>query len=325
MKNITLLFFYLFSLACNDALGQGAIDVVTKHVNYTLDPKSSQAASVLKEASVIIGGDRSLQLRIEAETSRGPVHDALMWGAAKRVKFDQNAFASSFPALYEYGHILLVSTQFFHAPRVIYQLSGASGPQPRMIYGSGNIPVLGEFVNISKWHDPDGLSDWIGNYDLKNTDDGPYLVSTTIGRETTGATSIRHILYWVRIEATRLVPERFEAYDVPLGQERQASHLTSTALPEAPAKEALPDAPKDSQRGADSTAQSNRTAAQTPVPLAQNLPRQEAGRSPLSDDNLWLTSQQGLKTWPWLIGIFVLVVSVLVLPRLWQFVFKRHM
>jgi len=324
MKTFTIISFCFFRLACHDALGQGAIDVVTKHVSYTLDATSPQAVAVLKEVSAIVGDDRALQLRIEAEPSRGPVHDALMWGGAKRVAFDQNLFASNFPALYEYGHILLVSTQFFQTPRVIYQLSGISGPQPRMIYGSGNIPVLAEFVNISKWHDPDKLSDWIGSYAFKNTDKGPYLVSTTVGRETTGATSIRHILYWVRVEATRLVPERFEAFDVPLGQERQASHLKSTALPEKPTTEAPPDAPIDMQSGVDSTAHPTIPGAQTPAPLVESPRRQEPPTSPLKSDNSPVVLRHGLKAWPWVTGIIVLFVGAIVLTLLWQFVFKRR-
>lgn len=94
--------------------------------------------------------------------------------------------------------------------------------------------VVAPIVDVGKWNDPGGATDWIGDYAFRNTDKGPYLVTTTIGRETTGATSIRHILFWMRVESEQLVPERFEAYDVPLGRERQAKDLTTIALPVAP-------------------------------------------------------------------------------------------
>lgn len=60
---------------------------------------------------------------------------------------------------------------------------------------------------------------------------GLYLHTVEEGRQTTGATSIRHVLFWLRIEAGRLVPERFEGYDVPIGATRSPAHLVTTATP----------------------------------------------------------------------------------------------
>jgi hypothetical protein len=108
-----------------------------------------------------------------------------------------------------------------------------------MVSENGASIAAAEYVNVGKWNDPEQLADWIGEWTFEDTPGGPYLLSTLIGRETTGAASVRHILGWVRIERDRLVPERFEAYDVPLGQRREAAHLTVTATPEKPVERAL--------------------------------------------------------------------------------------
>ena len=103
-----------------------------------------------------------------------------------------------------------------------------------MLFGQGPTPKLAPTVDVGEWKDPDGLRGWERDFAFANTKKGPYLLSVSEGRQTTGTTSIRHILYWLRIEADRLVPERYEAYDVPIGQKRQASHLKATAYPEKP-------------------------------------------------------------------------------------------
>jgi len=212
---------------------QDALDVVSKHVHYTFETSSPEAAAIIREAALIIGSESGLKARIESEPGRIATHDALIWGAARSVAFNQNTFLEKFPNLFKYAHALFVSTDLYKSPRVIYQLNGATGePEPRMLFGDGVTPMIAKTERIEKWNDDEGLADWIGEYSFEQTNKGPYLVSTSVGRETTGATSIRHVLGWVRVEATRLVPERFEAFDVPLNQKRQSAYWKKTALPE---------------------------------------------------------------------------------------------
>ena len=218
---------------------QDALKIVSDHVHYTFDASSPEATNLMREVAQIIGAEAGLKARIESDASRAFVHDALIWAAARRTAFNQQAFTATFPNLFKYARALLVSADLYKSPRIIYQLNGAAGePEPRMLFGDGGTPTIATIEKIKKWNDKEGVTDWIGEYSFEKTEKGPYLVSALVGRETTGATSIRHVLGWIRIEATRLVPERFEAFDVPIGQKRQPAHLKITALPEIEA--ALP-------------------------------------------------------------------------------------
>ncbi|WP_395746515.1 hypothetical protein [Prosthecobacter sp.] len=235
---------------------QDALNIVSRHVHYSLEASSPEAATLIREAALILGSDSGLKARIESDSGRASVHDALIWAAARHSAFNQQEFLLTFPGLFKYAHILFVSPDLYKTPRVIYQLSGAATPEPRMLFGDGVTPTIAKIERVEKWDDDEGVSDWIGEYSFEETDKGPYLVSTSVGRETTGATSIRHVLGWVRIEATRLVPERFEAFDVPLGQKRHSAHLKITALPKlrpaipppviVPTRQAVP--PSDATR-----------------------------------------------------------------------------
>lgn len=224
------------------AAAQDALKIVSDHVRYTFDVSSPEAAKLMREVAEIIGAEAELKVRIETNASRTFVHDALVWAAARRVGFSQQAFTATFPNLFKYAHALIVSADLYKSPRLIYQLKAATGePEPRMLFGDGETPTIATMEKVKKWNDKEGVTDWIGEFSFEKTDQGPYLVSTSIGRETTGVASIRHVLGWVRVEATRLVPERFEAFDVPIGQKRQPAHLKITALPEVDAALPLPE------------------------------------------------------------------------------------
>ncbi len=232
MKNLLLTcVFSAYLMISPKVWAQDAFEIVSNYVNVTIGASSREAASILREAENIIRADVSLKHRIESERGRMAVHDALFWAGARSVAFSQNAFLEKFPNLYQYGRVLLITPDFYQSPRVVYQLNWTGIPEPRMLFGSGVLPTIATVEKVEKWDDNEGLPDWIGEYSFKNVDKRPYLVSTEVGRETTGATSVWHILGWVRIEADRLVPERFEAFDVPLGQELQPAHLIITALP----------------------------------------------------------------------------------------------
>lgn len=227
-------------IACMTLAGIGfasdAVEIFSGHVGNALGEGSPEIVEVMKEVEILLRTDEGLKQRIESESSRYPTHDAVVWACARSVAFNQKEFLDKFPHIYQYAHVLFAAPDLYQDHRVIYQFMGMSGtPDPRMLFGAGDSPTVVSVERVEKWNDSEQITDWFGRYyTLEKKDGSLYLLSTAIGRETTGATFIRHILGWVRIEAKKLVPERFEAFDVPLRQERKPEHLKVTALPATP-------------------------------------------------------------------------------------------
>jgi hypothetical protein len=270
-------------------------------------PESQQ---ILGEIRSLFSTDGTLAAKVEAKRGRIETTEAIMWTAARLSNFDDQTFRRLFPALTKFGNVLLVSKDYFQTPRMIYQTyADRTVHDVHMLYGSTEQPSQAPVANVGPWNDPEQITDWIGDFVFQDTDKGPYLVSVWEGRQTTGATSIRHVLYWLRIEADRLVPDRFEAYDVPIGQKRQASHLKTTALPEKPitapvlgSRQVPPPQPSATPPTATPTpskpAPTARAAPSSPAPTGDKTPAVVAE----SQTPVW---------WPWVVGIAALAVIVL--------------
>jgi len=285
---------------------EDAASIVQELVSYDME-QSSDAERVTHEALAILKDADAIKTVIESNPGHAPVRDALMWATAKHVGFDQQKFSQMYPGLFGYGHVLLVSKELVGSPRVIYQVDWGQGMTPRMLFGKGSLPLLAPIVSVGPWNDPEKITDWFGEYSFKNTDRGPYLLSTSIGRETTGAKSIRHILYWIRIEATRLVPERFEAYDVPIGQNRKAEYLKITALPVNDLESPQPSGRTSPTLPRESKGTSKNSIEKDGLGHAKSLP--SAGNLALKNPSVQAPVE---RSW-WIVGVSVAVGCVLLL------------
>lgn len=195
----------------------------------------AQAAALLTEVGALLQADPYLTQTIEAIPSRRAVDSAVLWTAARNTRFEANAFRSRYPTLAMYGNVMLIPGAPLRQPHLLYQTpADRAAHSVTMLYGNSRLPseVTPEVIPV--WDDPYGVTDWINDYTLAHAPQGPYLRSESLGRPTTGATAVRHILYWIRIEETRLVPERFEVYDVPVGELRGPQHLLATIRPSEP-------------------------------------------------------------------------------------------
>jgi hypothetical protein len=220
--------------ACLCAAGSAGevLELIRNLVEEREGVSQQESRPLVAEILGLVSSDPFLKARVLSRPGRIETTEAIMWAAAKKSGFDERTFRHSFPALSKFGTVFVISKSYFGTPRIIYQThADRMYDDLHMLYGFGDLPVTAPFVKVGSWKDPYKITGWIGDFTFRNTALGPYLVSICEGRQTTGASSTRHILYWVRIEAFRLVPERFEAYDVPISCQRQPSDLKAIARP----------------------------------------------------------------------------------------------